>query len=326
MIAQMLAVIGSTVIFAAAPASGGVPPALEPLPMVPGQPVELGAVRWGRDFEEAARRATESRRPLLVLFDEVPGCHNCTSFGENVLTNALVVEAAETLFVPVAVYNNKGGEDARVLKRFNEPAWNNPVVRVIDPRSEKDLAPRVSETYAPAPVAAAMRAALRAGGSEPPVWLGLLADSAPEKTETATFAMFCFWEGEAKLGSLDGVLSTSAGFLDGRECVTVEFDPERLPFRTLVQRARTLDCLHRVYTTTAEQQLTASGLVGADARRAVGPARVSESDTSYRLRHSDYAAVPMTPTQATRVNAALAAGENPDRFLSPRQLEKKRVR
>ncbi len=38
-----------------------------------GQPVELGAVRWGRDFAAAERAALAQDRPLLVLFQEVPG-------------------------------------------------------------------------------------------------------------------------------------------------------------------------------------------------------------------------------------------------------------
>ena len=33
-------------------------------------------------------------------------------------------------------------------------------------------------------------------------------------TETAVFAMYCYWEGEAKLGTLDGVISTRIGDLE----------------------------------------------------------------------------------------------------------------
>jgi len=40
-----------------------------------------------------------------------------------------VIDAANE-FVPVAGFtNNVPGKDAEVLKSFNEPAWNNPVVR-----------------------------------------------------------------------------------------------------------------------------------------------------------------------------------------------------
>ena len=36
-------------------------------------PVELGTVKWGRDFEAAQRLARSGTKPLLVLFQEVPG-------------------------------------------------------------------------------------------------------------------------------------------------------------------------------------------------------------------------------------------------------------
>lgn len=38
-----------------------------------GNPVELGAVDWHRDFDRAVAEAKASDRPLLVLFQEVPG-------------------------------------------------------------------------------------------------------------------------------------------------------------------------------------------------------------------------------------------------------------
>ena len=34
---------------------------------------ELGPIRFGRDLEAAQRACEESRRPVLVLFQEVPG-------------------------------------------------------------------------------------------------------------------------------------------------------------------------------------------------------------------------------------------------------------
>lgn len=39
----------------------------------PEQPVELGAVRWERDYSAARERARTEAKPLLVLFQEVPG-------------------------------------------------------------------------------------------------------------------------------------------------------------------------------------------------------------------------------------------------------------
>jgi len=36
-------------------------------------PVEVGDVHWGRDFEAALKMSAESGKPVLVLFQEVPG-------------------------------------------------------------------------------------------------------------------------------------------------------------------------------------------------------------------------------------------------------------
>lgn len=44
-----------------------------PAPQDPSQPVELGRVAWRRNHEEATREAREKKKPLLILFQEVPG-------------------------------------------------------------------------------------------------------------------------------------------------------------------------------------------------------------------------------------------------------------
>ena len=36
-------------------------------------PVELGDIPWERDFDKALARAQAEKKPLLVLFQEVPG-------------------------------------------------------------------------------------------------------------------------------------------------------------------------------------------------------------------------------------------------------------
>jgi hypothetical protein len=51
-------------------ASSAVPLVLqEPAP----QPREFGRVRWGRELEPALRAAARSERPVMLLFQEVPG-------------------------------------------------------------------------------------------------------------------------------------------------------------------------------------------------------------------------------------------------------------
>ena len=66
--------------------------------------------------------------------------------------------------------------------------------------------------------------------------------------DTATFALGCFWDPDARFGALDGVLVTRVGFCGGThpatpiyrslgdytESVQIDFDPARLPFSHLL--------------------------------------------------------------------------------------------
>lgn len=258
------------------------------------RPPELGAIEWRRGFDAGLAEARKVNRPALVLFDEVPGCSTVNAYGKEVLSHPLIVEAAETLFVPIFVSNNEEGEDRAVLKSFGEPAWNNPVVRIVD-ADRKPLAPRVAGDYTAPGLARAMAAAL---GERAPKWLGLLALEGGS-TERATFSMYCFWSGEAALGALDGVVRTRAAFLDGHEVVDVDYDPKALPLDALVSAAN-----------------------AASAKQVSGQSRPSEKDTKYHLAASPWRAVWMTEAQKSRVNSALAHGGDPKEWLSPRQIGK----
>ena len=103
--------------------------------------VEMGNVDWKQDFESARQIASQTSKPMFVLFQEIPGCQTCQTFGQRPLSHPLMVEAIEELFVPVLVFNNRKGKDAILLERFSEPSWNNPVVRYLDPAG-KDLIER----------------------------------------------------------------------------------------------------------------------------------------------------------------------------------------
>jgi len=72
----------------------------------------------------------------------------------------------------------------------------------------------------------------------------------PSATETATFGLGCFWGPDATFGARDGVIRTRVGYAGGSkpdptyrslgdhtEVVQVEFDPERLSYRDLVEMA-----------------------------------------------------------------------------------------
>ena len=57
--------------------------------------VEVGKVAWGRDFDRASALAKTSGKPVLVLFQEVPGCKGCEKFGREVMSDPGIVKAIE---------------------------------------------------------------------------------------------------------------------------------------------------------------------------------------------------------------------------------------
>lgn len=280
-------------------ASGALASAIEMGSAKPGHP-ELGKVSWRRGYTGAREESKRSGLPLLVLFDEVPGCSTVRAFGAEVLSHPLIVEAAESLFVPVAVFNNTDGEDRTVLDRFHEPAWNNPVVRILDAQ-EQQLALRLDGDYSVLGLASAMREALRNAHRPVPAYLELLIEEERARggsPSTATFAMHCFWEGEVKLGAVDGVLETKPGFTEGREVVRVTYDRSRLSQDALARAAERLGY-----------------------RAQDGAFRSSDRDDKYQLRSSPLRFVPMTETQKAKVNSAVGRGEDPASYLSPRQQQ-----
>jgi hypothetical protein len=259
-------------------------------------PRELGEVRWLRSLPEAQAEARKLGRPILILFDEVPGCQTCVRYGAHVLSHPLIVEAAEDLFVPVVIYNNEGGADRAALEAFGEPAWNNPVVRIVDAELAP-LAPRVSGDYSQEGLLTAMQAALTKTGRPVPGYLtGLLQELTVPRTEVAYYAMYCFWSGEVCLGGLDGVLETRAGFAGGKEVVEVRYDPR------LVTRGA-LD---------AAAQGCGAPVAGAGFKPSV-------DDDKYQLRGARWQAVFLTPGQRTKVNARVGRGQPLAEVLSPRQ-------
>ena len=164
-------------------------------------PIELGRVHWGRDVDAGFARARDTGRPVLLLFQEIPGCATCVGFGRGPLSHPLLVDAMETEFVAVAVYNNRPGTDAAALQRFREPAWNNPVVRFFAPNGN-ELLERRDGIWDAAGIAERMIDALRQAARPVPGYLAVAAQEvAQSRAERATFGMHCFWQGEAALGA-----------------------------------------------------------------------------------------------------------------------------
>lgn len=263
-------------------------------------PVELGSVHWLRDLDEGRALAKQSGKPLLVLFQEVPGCSNCTRYGNGPLRHPLLVESIETFFVPVCIYNNKGGKDGTALRLFDEPAWNNPVVRIVRP-DNSDLIPRIANFSSPYQLVKGIGQALAANGQNSPVYLKLLETewrARESGLETATFSMYCFWSGEGTFGAIPGVIETEPGFQDGHEVVKVQFDPSIVAKSTL-------------------EALTHPKGINSCARN---EGFRSDRTPKYYLANTDYRFIPMTSLQACQINSLIGEGKNPDACLSPRQL------
>lgn len=264
--------------------------------------VELGTVDWLRNFDEAIVESSNKDKDVLILFQEVPGCSTCRNYGQDVLSHPLMVDAIENLFIPLAIHNNKGGEDKKILEKYNEPTWNNPVVRIVNANGI-DIVDRVNRNYSSLGLLMAMISALKSSKKEVPEYLKileqeLLAES--KNIEEKTYSMCCFWSGEKHLGKLDGVVGTEAGFEGGKEVVKVLFDPNVLSESDLTEHAATAKC---------------------SPLNTKGKFQFSEKDTKYQLQHSNFKYLPLSELQRTKINSALGSGEDAKKYLSPTQLK-----
>lgn len=285
-------------------------------------PRELGRVRWGHDLDKALAESKASGKPVLLLFQEIPGCQDCVNFGDQPLSHPLLVEAIEDLFVPVAIHNNKPGYDATMLKRFKEPASNYPVMRFLNPDG-KDIIDRQENIFTVHDVAKRLIEALATADRDVPVWLKLVmleADTSREHREWLTFTMHCFWDGEAGLGAIDGVASTQASTYEGQEAVDVGFDPTIVSIEDLVKAADKAHCADTVYAHGDVQLVHARNVLAERVKPAhATPTAAPAADQKYWLGHSSMRFLPLTPMQAMKVNSAVHLNQDPKPWLSPRQ-------
>lgn len=234
-----------------------------------------------------------------------------------------MVEAIETLFVPLLIHNNSKGYDEQILQQYGEPAWNNPVVRYVD-KAGTDVIPRQDRMWTTGQTALRMMMALDAAGKPVPEYLRLTAQENYGRQAKATFAMGCYWEGEVKLGGISGVLATDAGWIGSKEVVNVTFNPAIVKYEKLLQIARSMDCASTVFTHNVQQMAVAKRYVGAEAVElpSLDQRRpVKYSEQKYHLRRTPLRYLPMTPIQLAKVNSALVRRQNYGRFLSPQQIE-----
>lgn len=284
---------------------------------IPEQPIETGKVEWQRDLGQALSASRDSGKPVFALFQEVPGCAGCKQFGRDVLSDPVIVGAIESEFVPLLIHNNKAGRDAEVLKRFNEPAWNYQVVRFLND-SGKDLIPRKDKVWTTGPLAERMIRALKKSNRDVPAYLSLTEAEHSGNLKSAAFEMFCFWTGEMKLGQIEGVITTEAGFIHGREVTEVRYDPGVISLPELASAAAKVECANTVYLPVAD--LSALSRTRLKTDKLEGYRAAPGRDQKKQLSRISVSKLELSNAQQTKLNAWWSSDrEKAISYLSPPQ-------
>lgn len=288
-------------------------------PSVDKNPVELGKVNWIRNYDQALALSAELDKPIFILFQEVPGCSTCKNYGQKVLSHPFIVEAIEDEFIPLAIYNNKAGKDKKVLEKYNEPTWNNPVVRIVNENGD-NIVRRLYSNYSLQGVTNSMINALLESNKIVPDYLHLFKkelDTNQGTLKESYASMYCFWTGEKVLGSIDGVAETEAGFMDGKEVVRFKYNPKLVKYEELIKTAGKMKCADAAYTDDAHEREIAEAVT----RKKAKPIQAYRSDRTpkYYLANTIYQYLPMSSYQSLKINVALSEGNSAIDLLSPRQ-------
>ncbi|MBC7885075.1 MAG: thioredoxin family protein [Saprospiraceae bacterium] len=278
-------------------------------------PVELGKVSWLRNYDDALKASAERNQPILILFQEVPGCGNCTTFGNDIMSHPLIVEVIESCFIPLCIYNNQGGHDKKIIEKYKEPAWNNPVIRIVD-KNGMDIVERQPDFRFKSKTIFSIKEALMASGQEIPKYIEILLLETNvldnKKAEEFYLGMYCFWKGEKEIGVINGVIGTEAGYMFGKEVVKIVYDTDRTNMDDIITKAKKAGCADAIYAPIQKK----------DTKNHILPVGTYRKDPEdkYYLTTSKYKVIPMTLLQKTIVNRAISIGEDPSVYLSPRQL------
>lgn len=218
------------------------------------------------------------------------------------MTNPIITDAVENSFTPLLIINNKGGEDARILKKYREPAWNYQVIRFLTPQG-KDIIPRRDGINTQQALSSRMVAALEKSKQHVPENLKLLAQATDTTNlEKVAFSCHCFWTGEYKLGAMNGVVSTEAGWLNGREVTLVTYNKKHISLSNLYKKANQLGVANSVYVNNQSQANELSKIVKKPSSLS-GYKKASASDQKRQIGGTPFASLPLSENQLTKVNA-----------------------
>ncbi len=160
-------------------------------------------------------------------------------------------------------------------------------------------------------------------------------ENGQQRTETATFSMYCYWTGEATLGRVDGVTASRIGHWHGREVVQVDYDPATTDVSRLADALRRQNSLYAVLTTDQEQQRAMKRTLSGIGRQAepvaveivVGEPKFIDAKHSLRTRHPELMELDLTEAQKIALNAwSHYGGAMPDVLTAEQVRQWKRLR
>lgn len=263
------------------------------------QNIELGKVSWVRDYHQALAQSERTGKPVIVFFQEIPGCATCVNFGRQVLSHPLMVEFIENEFVPLAIFNNIPGKDSDILALYNEPSWNNPVAHFTDGLGS-DIIPKLTNNYHPLGMYNKMIQALEVVGRPVPKYAVLLGEDLKMeygKLSTTIYETPCFWSGETSLALHPAVKYTEAGKIGIAEAVMIYFDNSQVTLEELNSYA-------------AEE-----GFFQIDSHENY---KIDKSP-QYYLAKSYFKYLPLSKAQRAQINVAIPYKKEPMEYLSPKQ-------
>ena len=137
-----------------------------------------------------------------------------------------------------------------------------------------------------------------------------------EMKESARLAIcqYCFWTGELKIGAIEGVTETEAGFMDSREVTLVKYDPKVTTVAMILKQAKADGVATGIYLDEPDK------LPGS--KQFTGYRAAPKHDQKKQIQGTIFANLTLTNEQATKVNAY--ARSNPQKaltYLTPEQIK-----
>ncbi len=116
-----------------------------------------------------------------------------------------------------------------------------------------------------------------------------------EGRERVALCQSCFWTGELRIGAIEGVMTTQAGFIGGREVTLVSYDPKTVSLAKILKQAKADGVASGVYLDDPSKLK--------DSRKITAYRPAPLHDQKKQIQGTIFSRLELTPEQATKVNA-----------------------